>query len=57
LVGSLIFGLASALTTIVQTIPGSPVPSQFIQMIPYAVTIGALVFFALRNQRRVAAAA
>jgi general nucleoside transport system permease protein len=56
LVGSLIFGLASALTTIVQTIPGSPVPSQFIQMIPYAVTIGALVFFALRNQRRVAAA-
>ncbi|WP_246042377.1 ABC transporter permease [Cohnella pontilimi] len=57
LIGSLIFGLASALTTIVQTIPGSPVPSQFIQMIPYVVTIAALVFFALRKKRRLEIAA
>jgi ABC-type uncharacterized transport system permease subunit len=57
LIGSLIFGLASALTTIVQTIPDSPVPSQFIQMIPYVVTIAALVFFAVRNKRKLAAAA
>ncbi len=55
LLGSLIFGLASALATIVQTVPGSPIPSQFIQMIPYVVTIAALVFFALRNKRRLAA--
>jgi ABC-type uncharacterized transport system permease subunit len=54
LLGSLIFGLASALTTIVQTIPGSTIPSQFIQMIPYVVTIAALVFFALRKKRKLA---
>jgi ABC-type uncharacterized transport system permease subunit len=57
LIGSIIFGLASALTTIVQTMPGSPVPSQFIQMIPYVVTIAALVFFAWRNKKRLATAA
>ncbi|MBW5449093.1 ABC transporter permease [Cohnella sp. CFH 77786] len=55
LIGSLIFGLASALSTIVQTVPDSPVPSQFIQMIPYVVTIAALVFFAWRNKRKFAA--
>ncbi|UVI30144.1 ABC transporter permease [Paenibacillus spongiae] len=54
LIGSLIFGLASALATIVQTVPNSPIPSQFIQMIPYVVTIAVLVFFALRNKRRLA---
>ncbi|WP_276354876.1 ABC transporter permease [Cohnella caldifontis] len=52
LIGSFIFGLASAVTTIVQTIPGSQYPTQFIQMIPYVVTILALVFFALRKKRR-----
>ncbi|HTG68969.1 MAG TPA: ABC transporter permease [Candidatus Udaeobacter sp.] len=52
LFGSVIFGLASAVTTLVQTTPGSPVPSQFIQMIPYVVTIIALVFFAVRKKRR-----
>lgn len=52
LIGSLIFGLASALGTIVQTVPDSPIPSQFIQMIPYVVTIAALVFFAVRHRRR-----
>jgi len=55
LVGSLIFGLASALATIVQTVPNAPIPSQFIQMIPYLVTIVALVFFALRQGRRLTA--
>ncbi|TJY43327.1 ABC transporter permease [Cohnella pontilimi] len=50
--GSLIFGLASAVTTIVQTTPGSQVPSQFIQMIPYVVTIVALVIFAVRKKRK-----
>jgi simple sugar transport system permease protein len=54
LVGSVIFGLASAVATIVQTIPDSPVPSQFIQVIPYVVTILALVFFALQRNRRLA---
>ncbi len=52
LFGSVIFGLASAVTTLVQTTPGSPIPSQFIQMIPYVVTIIALVFFAVRKKRR-----
>jgi ABC-type uncharacterized transport system permease subunit len=52
LFGSLIFGLASATTTIVQTVPDSSIPSQFIQMIPYVVTIVALVFFAIRKKRR-----
>jgi general nucleoside transport system permease protein len=53
-IGSIIFGLASALTTIVQTIPGNQFPSQFIQMIPYVVTILALVVFAIRKKRRLA---
>lgn len=57
LIGSAIFGLASALATIVQTVPNSPIPSQFIQMIPYVVTIAALVFFALRNRKRLASLA
>jgi ABC-type uncharacterized transport system permease subunit len=52
LFGSLIFGLASALSNIVQTVPDSPVPSQFIQMIPYVVTLAALVFFAWRSKKR-----
>ncbi|MGO4269108.1 ABC transporter permease [Paenibacillus sp. TAF58] len=52
LFGSLIFGLASAIATVVQTIPGSKVPSQFIQMIPYLVTIAALVFFAIRKKKK-----
>lgn len=51
LIGSVVFGLASAIATIVQTIPGSPIPSQFIQLIPYVVTILALVFFALQQKR------
>lgn len=54
LLGSIVFGLASAIATIVQTIPDSPIPSQFIQIIPYVVTIMALVFFALQQRRRLA---
>lgn len=54
LFGSLIFGLASAVATIVQTVPGSTIPSQFIQMVPYVVTIAALIFFAIRKKRKVA---
>jgi len=52
LVGSFVFGLASALATVAQTTPGSAVPSQFIQGIPYAVTLAALVVFAVRQKRR-----
>jgi ABC-type uncharacterized transport system permease subunit len=56
LFGSLIFGLASALATIVQTVPGSTIPSQFIQMVPYVVTIAALVYFAIRKKQKNSAA-
>jgi ABC-type uncharacterized transport system permease subunit len=52
LMGSIVFGLASAVTTLVETTPGSTVPSQFIKMIPYIVTIVALVVFAIRNKRK-----
>lgn len=52
LMGSVVFGLASAITTLVETTPGNTVPSQFIKMIPYIVTIVALVVFAIRNKRR-----
>lgn len=52
LIGSLIFGLAGAITTIIETTSGSAVPSQFVKMIPYIVTIIALVFFAVRKQRK-----
>ena len=52
LLGSLVFGLASTVATIVQTVPNANVPSQFIQMIPYIVTILALVFFAVQKKRK-----
>jgi simple sugar transport system permease protein len=52
LIGSLIFGLSKALETLLQTIPNSPVPSQFVQILPYVVTILALVIFAIRKQGR-----
>ncbi|TYP71974.1 ABC transporter permease [Paenibacillus methanolicus] len=51
LIGSLIFGLASAITTIVQTTEGTAIPSQFVQMIPYLVTIGSLVVFEARKRK------
>lgn len=52
LLGSFIFGLAKAVETMLQTIPNSPIPSQFIQVLPYVVTILALVIFAIRKQRK-----
>lgn len=55
LIGSVIFGLAKAIETLIQTIPNSPIPSQFVQMIPYIVTILALVYFAIRKRRKLAA--
>lgn len=51
-IGSLIFGLGNAVTTVVQTTPGSQIPSQFVQMIPYIITIIALVFFAFKKKRK-----
>ncbi|MEH7254928.1 ABC transporter permease [Neobacillus niacini] len=55
LFGSLIFGLAKAIETIMQTVPNSPIPSQFVQVIPYVVTILALLVYAIRKQRKKAA--
>ncbi|SHF25679.1 nucleoside ABC transporter membrane protein [Seinonella peptonophila] len=52
LIGSLIFGLGSTITTIVQTIPGNQIPSQFVQMIPYVVTILALIILAIRKKKK-----
>ena len=51
LIGSAVFGLAKTFETLLQTIPNSPVPSQFVQVLPYVVTIVALVVFAIRRQR------
>jgi simple sugar transport system permease protein len=52
LLGSLLFGLANAITTLVETAPGAHIPSQFIKMIPYLVTVLALVIFAIRQKRK-----
>lgn len=52
LIGSLIFGLASTVTTLVETTPNNHVPSQFLKMIPYIVTIIALVVYALRKRKK-----
>lgn len=52
LIGSVIFGFASAIAIIVETIPNSSVPSQFIKMIPYVVTVVALVIYALRKKNK-----
>lgn len=50
-IGSAIFGLSKTIETLLQTIPNSPIPSQFAQVFPYVVTIIALMFFALRNRK------
>lgn len=52
LFGSLLFGLASTITTLVETTPGASVPSQFVKMIPYVVTVIALIFYAVKNRKR-----
>lgn len=51
LIGSAIFGLSKTIETLLQTIPNSPIPSQFAQVFPYVVTILALMFFALRSRK------
>lgn len=50
--GGLIFGLANAVAILIETYPGLSVPSQFIQAIPYAVTILMLAVHMLQNNRR-----
>ncbi|MEH7223237.1 ABC transporter permease [Bacillus sp. JJ1566] len=53
LIGSLVFGTAKAFETILQTVPNSPIPSQFVQVMPYIVTILALVIYAVQRKGRV----
>lgn len=48
--GSLVFALAQAITLVIETAPGNTVPSQLIKMVPYVVTIIALVVYALRKK-------
>ncbi|NIK76520.1 simple sugar transport system permease protein [Paenibacillus castaneae] len=50
LFGSLVFALAQAVTLVIETAPGNAVPSQLIKMVPYTVTIIALVVYALRKR-------
>lgn len=50
LFGSLLFGTASTVTTLIETTPGSIIPSQFVKMIPYVATIIALILFALKKR-------
>lgn len=52
LIGSAIFGFSKTVETIIQTIPNSPIPSQFAQVFPYVITIIALVFFSIRNKKK-----
>lgn len=54
LIGALIFGTAKALETVIQTIPNSPIPSQLVQVMPYVITIFALVIYAIRRKKRLA---
>ncbi|MDE6203233.1 MAG: ABC transporter permease [Lachnospiraceae bacterium] len=55
--GGLIFGFANAIAILIETYPGLSVPSQFIQAIPYAVTILMLTVHMLQNSRRMLAPA
>lgn len=52
LFGSIIFGFANAVATIIQTIPGNVISSQFIQMIPYVITIIAIVVFGIKSKKK-----
>lgn len=53
--GGLIFGLANAIAILIETYPGLSIPSQFIQAIPYAVTILMLTIHVLQNNRKIMA--
>ena len=46
---SMFFGLFSAIQLYVQTIPGNPVPSEFIQMIPYLASLLVLAVSLKKN--------
>ena len=51
------FGLFSAIQLYVQTIPGNPVPSEFIQMIPYLASLLVLAVSLKKNSSAVGIAA
>lgn len=54
---SMFFGLFSAVQLYVQTIPGNPVPSEFIQMIPYLASLIVLAVSLKKNSSAVGIAA
>ena len=54
---SMFFGLFSAIQLYVQTIPGNPVPSEFIQMIPYLASLLVLAVSLQKNSSAVGIAA
>lgn len=54
---SMFFGLFSAVQLYVQTIPGNPVPSEFIQMIPYFASLLVLAVSLKKNSSAVGIAA
>ncbi len=49
LIASLVFGIADALSNILQTLR---VPAEFVQLIPYATTIVGLVLYAMVQEKR-----
>lgn len=53
--GSMIFGFANAVAILIETYPGLAIPSQFIQAIPYAVTILMLTIHTIQNNRKIMA--
>ena len=54
---SMFFGLFSAIQLYVQTLPGNPVPSEFIQMIPYLASLLVLAVSLKKNSSAVGIAA
>lgn len=54
---SMFFGLFSAIQLYVQTIPGNPVPSEFIQMIPYLASLLVLAVSLKKNSSAMGIAA
>lgn len=53
---AMFFGFFSALQMFLQTIPNNPVPTEFIQMIPYVATVIVLAVSSFRNSTAGAAA-
>ncbi len=56
LFASLLYGASKTLSLQVQTLPNMTVPSQFIEMIPYVLTVIMLIVYALVEMRRKKAA-